>query len=165
MEQTFKYPNLLLGTRLGKAWVFPSSGIDVGGGYNEVKGIELYNGGPSECSVYSDKIVMHTQTDYALSCFSAATANMSSTDFFVLDLDPAPIGYGAAFKNPGQEGAWLDATFMINSRKQQGAYYHLRFDNNGCTDGKRCIVWFRDIMFTESTEPHAWAPAEGEVWP
>lgn len=24
---------------------------------------------------------------------------------------------------------------------------------------------FRDIMLTEGTEPRAWAPAEGEVWP
>ncbi len=43
--------------------------------------------------------------------------------------------------------------------------FHLRFDNNGSTDGKSCLIWFRDIMLTEGTEPHAWAPAEGEVWP
>lgn len=41
----------------------------------------------------------------------------------------------------------------------------MRFDNNGSTDGESCLIWFRDIMLTEGTEPMAWAPAEGEAWP
>ena len=40
--------------------------------------------------------------------------------------------------------------------------FRLRFDNNGSTDGKNCLIWFRDIMLVEGTEPRAWAPAEGE---
>lgn len=162
MAQAFSHPNLLSGTRSGDAWAFPS-GSGVSGGYNKVTGIELYNTNQSECVSYSPTLVMHTHTDYVLSCFSASTANMSSTEFFALDMGSGNVGANVAFKNPGPEGAWLDATFEIYNGMPDGAYYHLRFDNNGSTDGSRSIVWFRDIMLTEGTERHAWAPAEGET--
>lgn len=163
MAQAFSHPNLLSDTRSGNAWAWPSGVSGAGGGYNKVNGIELYNDNSSECVIYSPILVMHTNTDYTLSCFSASTANMSSTEFFVLNMDGGSVGYNAAFKNPGPEGAWLNATFRIYSGIPDGAYYHLRFDNNGSTDGTRCLISFRDIMLTEGTEPHAWAPAEGET--
>ena len=162
MAQAFSHPNLLSGTRSGDTFVFPS-GSGVSGGYNKATGIEQYNGNPFECSAYTDTLVMHTHTDYVLSCFSASTANMSSTEFFALDMDNGWVGANVAFKNPGPEGAWLDTTFKLYSGMPDGALYHLRFDNNGTTDGERCLVWFRDIMPTEGTEPHAWAPAEVET--
>lgn len=162
MAQAFSHPNLLSGTRSGNAWAWPSGG-GVDGGYNKVTGIELYNDNPAECVCYSPTLVMHTHTDYSLSCFSASTANMSSTEFFALAMDGGQVGANAAFKNPGPEGAWLDATFNIYSVMPDVALYHMRFDNNGSTDGQRCLIWFRDIMLAEGTEPHAWAPAEGET--
>lgn len=62
-------------------------------------------------------------------------------------------------------GAWLDATFRLDANARDGVPFQLRFDNNGTTDSKQSLVWFRDIMLCESDVPHAWAPAEGEVWP
>lgn len=158
MAQSFLYPNMLAGTRSGNAWA-----VGAGGGYNKVTGIELYNDKPSECVVYSPTLVMHTNTGYTLSCFSASTANMSSTEFFALNMDSGQVGAHVAFENPGPEGAWLDATFRIYSDMPDGALYHMRFDNNGSTDGSRSLVWFRDIMLVDGTEPRAWAPAEGET--
>ena len=162
MAQAFSHPNLVSGTRSGNAWAFPS-GSGAGGGYNKATGMEIYNDNPSECVIYSPQSVMHTQTDYVLSCFSSSTANMSSTEFFVLDMDRGQVGHNVAFKNPGPDGAWLDVTFKIYSGMPDGAFYHLRFDNNGSTDGERCLIWFRDIMLVDGTEPRAWAPAEGET--
>lgn len=161
MEQTFEYPNLVAGTRSGQGWL----GGDAGGGYDPDKGIALYNSKTTEVSLYSPTLVMHTGTDYTLHCFAASTANMSSTEFFVLCMDGGQVGAHVAFKNPGPEGAWLDATFRIYDVMPDGGTFKLRFDNNGSTDGQRCSIWFRDVMLVEGTEPHAWAPAEGEVWP
>lgn len=62
-------------------------------------------------------------------------------------------------------GAWLNWTFRLKANARDGVPFRIRFDNNGSTDGKNALIWFRDIMLTEGTEPHAWAPAEGEVWP
>lgn len=162
MAQSFQYPNLLSGTRSGNAWELPVGGGSLGL-YNKVTGIELYNDKPSETFIYSPQLAMHTHTDYALSYFSASTANMSSTEFFVLYKDYNSVGANVAFNSPGPEGAWLDATFKIYGEMPDGAYCKLRFDNNGSTDGERCLIWFRDIMLVDGTEPRAWAPAEGET--
>lgn len=161
MARAFSHPNLLSGTRSGNAWAFPS-GSGVGGSHNKVTGIEPYNDRPSECVVYSPASAMHTNTDYALSCFSASTANLSSTESFALSMDGGQVGYNAALKNPGPEGAWPDATSKIYSGMPDGASYRLRFDDNGSTDGERCLVRFRDIMPTDGAERHAWAPAGGD---
>ena len=168
MEQTFQYPNLLTGTRSGKGWSRGGSGAS--GGYNPDTGIELHNTQSSENFLYSPPVVLHKNTDYTLHCFAANTANMSSTDIIVLDTGGYSssyqwIGAGLDNKNPGPEGVWLDWTFRLNANARDGVPFRLRFDNNGSTDGENCLILFRDIMLTEGTEPRAWAPAEGEVWP
>lgn len=164
----YEYPNLLSGTRSGKGWTRIGSGAD--GGYDPSTGITLYNSKTTEDLLYSPQVVLHKGIDYTLHCFAASTANMSSTELWVLDGMTASDSYnwiGAyhALKTPGPGGAWLDATFRLNAQARDGVPFKLRFDNNGSTDGKNCLIWFRDIMLTEGTEPHAWAPAEGEVWP
>ena len=168
MEQTFQYPNLLTGTRSGKGWTHEGSGA--GGGYNPDTGITLSNTQSSENFLYSPPVVLHKNTDYTLHCFAASTANMSGTDIWVLDMAGGSSSYewiGASLnnKNPGPGGAWLDWTFRLHPNARDGVTFRLRFDNNGSTDGENCRIWFRDVMLTEGTEPHAWAPAEGEVWP
>lgn len=167
MAQTFAYPNLLTGTRSGKGWL-RSSGA--GGSYNAGTGIELSNSKTTENFLYSPPVVLHKNVDYTLHCFAANTANMSSTDIIVLDAGGSSssyqwIGAGLNNKNPGSEGVWLDWTFRLDANARDGVPFRLRFDNNGSTDGQSCLIWFRDIMLTEGTEPRAWAPAEGEVWP
>lgn len=168
MEQTFEYPNLLAGTRSGDGWTRRGSGA--GGGYNHNTGIELYNSKATEDFLFSPPVVLHKNIDYTLHCFASSTANMSSTELWVLDGNHASdsynwIGAHPALKTPGPGGAWLDATFRLRADARDGVPFQLRFDNNGSTDGENCIIWFRDIMLTEGTEPHAWAPASGEVWP
>lgn len=168
MGQTYQYTNLLSGTRSGEGWTRSGSGAD--GGYNPSTGITLHNSKSTEVFLFSPPVVLHKGTDYTLHCLAANTANMSSTELWVLDGDSFSdsynwIGAHPALKTPGPGGAWLDATFRLSADARDGVPFRLRFDNNGSTDGKRCLIWFRDIMLTEGTEPHAWAPAAGEVWP
>jgi hypothetical protein len=168
MEQTFQYPNLLTGTRSGEGWFRSGSGAS--GGYNPDTGITLYNSESTEDVLYSPRVTLHKNTDYTLHCLAANTANMASTDLWVFDTGGPSGSYqwiGARLlnKNPGPVGAWLDWTFRLDANARDGVPFQLRFDNNGSTDGKSCLIWFRDIMLTEGTEPRAWAPASGEVWP
>lgn len=163
MAQTFQHTNLLSGTRSGEGWTRNGSG-----GY--YFGIELYNSKTTEDFLFSPRVTLRKDTDYTLHCYAANTANMSSTEVWVLDGTGASdsynwIGAHVPFKAPGPGGAWLDATFRLNADARDGVPFRLRFDNNGSTDGENALIWFRDIMLTEGTEPHAWAPAEGEVWP
>lgn len=170
MGQTFEYPNLIAGTRSGKGWTYqgPAGGSVT---YNEtVKALALQGTSRTEFFMFSPPVVLHKGIDYTLHCFAANTSNMLSTELFVLDLDGSSdsyqwIGANVRWKAPGPRGGWLDATFRLGARARDGVPFRLRFDNNGSTDGSDCLIWFRDIMLTEGTEPHAWAPAEGEVWP
>lgn len=166
MEQTFEYPNLFSGTRTGKGWTNTGGTV----GYNQGTGIELHNSMSSECFIWSPEIVLHTGRKYSLSFYAASTANMSGCDIFVLDDGGFSNDYQciAASKqnfNPPYGGAWYAWTFSIDPRARDGATFHVRFDNNGTTDGNPSLVWFRDIMLCESDVPRAWAPAAGEVWP
>ena len=170
MAQTFQYPNLLSGTRSGEGWLYsgPAGGTFY---YNETTQALVLQGIPTtEFFMFSPPVILHRGIDYTLHCFAASTANMSSTELWVLDGTGASdsynwIGAHPALKTPGPGGAWLDATFRLDAQARDGVPFRLRFDNNGSTDGESCLIWFRDVMLTEGTEPRAWAPAEGEVWP
>jgi hypothetical protein len=164
MAQVFQYPNLITGTRSGSGWF-----LDDGSGaiYNPGTGIELYNAKPTEDFLYSSPVVLHKDTDYTLHCFAANTSNMRSTEMWVLDMGKVPDGYNwigsyALLDTPGPRG-WLDATFRLGAQARDGVPFNIRFDNNGSTDGENCLIWFRDVMLVEGTEPAAWAPAEGET--
>ena len=165
----YEYPNLLSGTRSGKGWTYQGP---AGGAFKydkERNYLALHGTSKSEFFMKSPPVVLHKNIDYTLHCLSANTANMSSTDIYVLDIDGPSSGYqyigaGLYKKNP-LGGMWLDWTFRLDANARDGGSFRLRFDNNGSTDGEDCLVWFRDVMLTEGTEPRAWAPAEGEVWP
>lgn len=168
--QTYQYPNLLSGTRSGEGWSYsgPAGGAVT---YSEmVKALALQGTSKTEFFMFSPIVVLHKGIDYTLHCFAASTANMSSTELWVLDVTGYSdsynwIGAYAVFKTPGPGGGWFDATFRLDAQARDGVPFRLRFDNNGSTDGQNCLIWFRDIMLVEGTEPHAWAPASGEVWP
>ena len=105
--QTFECQNLLSGTRSGKGWT--RSGSGAGGIYNARTGFELYNSKTTEDFLFSPPVVLHKNTDYTLHCFAANTANMSSTELWVLDCEGVSdsykwIGAYAALKNPGLGG-------------------------------------------------------------
>ena len=167
----YLYPNLLSGTRSGKGWTYdgPAGGGAVG--YTKVNNaLTLQGTSKHEFFLVSPLVVLHKNTDYTLHCFAANTANMSSTEVWVLDAGGNSSSYqwlGAylTLRTPGPEGDWLDATLRLDAQARDGARFYLRFDNNGSTNGQNCLIWFRDVMLTEGTEPHAWAPASGEVWP
>ena len=170
MAQTFEWPNLLAGTRSGKGWTYegPAGGTVT---YIEtIKALAMQGTSRTEFFMFSPPVVLHKDTDYTLHCFAANTANMSSTDIWVLDTDGYASSYqwiGASLnnKNPGPGGVWLDWTFRLDANARDGGTFNVRFDNNGSTNGQNCLIWFRDVMLVEGTEPRAWAPAEGEVWP
>lgn len=170
MEQTYQYQNLLSGTRSGKGWTYagPAGGSIY---YDKINNhLALHGTSKNEFFMFSPQVILHKNTDYTLHCLAANTANMSGTELWVLDGTGASdsynwIGAHPALKTPGPGGAWLDATFRLDANARDGVPFQVRFDNNGSTDGKSCLIWFRDIMLAEGTEPHAWAPAEGEVWP
>lgn len=164
--ETFEYPNLLSGTRSGDGWT--RSGAE-DSGYNPDTGITLYNSTSSENFLFSPPVVLHKGVDYTLHCFAANTRNLISTAAWVLD----DAGYSSSYKwigaylrlNKPGPGGWLDATFRLDANARDGAKFKIRFDNDGSANGRTCLIWFRDVMLTEGTEPHAWAPAEGEGWP
>lgn len=169
--QTFIYPNLLSGTRSGERWKYVGP-AGVGAVTYDKKNncLALQGTSKNEFFMYSPPVVLHRNTDYTLHCFAANTANMSGTELFVLDDAGSSssyywIGNHSLLTAPGPGAGWLNVTFRLNPNSRDGGPFRLRFDNNGSTDGKNCLIWFRDIMLTEGTEPHAWAPAEGEVWP
>lgn len=166
--QTFQYPNLLVGTRSGKGWTYlgPAGGAVT---YSEtVKALALQGTSKHEFFMFSPPVVLHKDTDYTLHCFAANTENMTSTELWVLDTDGYKssykwIGAHVTFKNPGPVGGWLDFTFRLNANARDGGTFQVRFDNNGSSDGENCLIWFRDVMLVEGTEPAAWAPTEGET--
>lgn len=167
MAQTFEYPNMLSGTRTGKGWT-REGGIG-GNGFDAGTGLELCNKKADECFLASPDVVLHTRRTYSLSFYAASTANMSSCDIFVLDNG----GYGDAYQwigatkssiKPPAGGAWTTWTFTLSPQARDGATFRVRFDNNGTTDGKQCLVWFRDIMLCESDVPRAWAPGPDDDW-
>lgn len=105
MEQTYQYPNLLSGTRSGEGWTWEGAG----GIYDAATGFELYNTKSTEDFLFSPQVILHKNTDYTLHCFAANTANMSSTELWVLDVDGASdsynwIGAYSALKTPGPGG-------------------------------------------------------------
>lgn len=166
----YEYPNLLSGTRSGKGWKREDPAGVGAVTYDKTNNyLALHGTSKSEFFLKSPPVVLHKDTDYTLHCFAANTTNMSGTELFVLDIAGGSssyqwIGAYAALKTPGP-GAWLDWTFRLDANARDGVPFQVRFDNNGSTNGQNCLIWFRDIMLTEGTEPHAWAPAEGEVWP
>ena len=107
MGQEYEYPNLLSGTRTGKGWTRGGSGA--GGGYNPNTGIGLYNSKSTEDFLFSPRVVLHKGIDYTLHCFAASTANMRSTEMWVLDKGGPSnsykwIGAFVPFKTPGPGG-------------------------------------------------------------
>jgi hypothetical protein len=170
MGQTFQYPNLLSGTRDGTGWSKNGHKPSNFGYSKSIRALYVQGTATKEFFLYSPPVVLHKNTDYTLHCLSANTANMRGTGLYVLDGWTSSdsynwIGAHVNLKTPGPWGGWLDATFRLYDDARDGVPFRLRFDNYGSTDGSNCLIWFRDIMLTEGTEPHAWAPAEGEVWP
>lgn len=109
MEQTYQYPNLLSGTRSGKGWTYsgPAGGSIYCDKMNNY--LALYGTSEREFFMWSPNVVLHKGTDYTLHCFAANTANMSSTELWVLDVDGFSdsykwIGSHASLKTPGQGG-------------------------------------------------------------
>ena len=170
MEQTFQYPNLLTGTRDANGWTSGGHSPRDFGYSEHIGALYIQGTAAEEFYMFSPPVVLHKNIDYTLHCLAANTSNMRGTELFVLDVDGVSdsyqwIGAYAALKTSGPGGGWLDVTFRLKANARDGVPFRLRFDNNGSTDGKSALIWFRDIMLVEGTEPHAWAPAEGEVWP
>ena len=168
--QTFQYPNLLTGTRSGQGWnladnkpVTPDQSA-----YRYGPVLPCYNSAATETYLWSPPVTLHRDTDYVLSFLAASTNNMKGFDVHVLDVDASYTGWIGAEMNPekpGGGGRWYSLPFRLSGASHDGASYRVRFDNNGSSNGENCLIWFRDVMLVEGTEPHAWAPAEGEVWP
>ncbi len=158
MTQTFKYPNLLTGSRSGAGWTYPNGGIDV------IHRHVLYNNTNKENYIYSPLVSLKHGITYAFSAYSANTENCAGIDMFVL-YEKIVDGWIAVTnthcaKGPG--GGWVICIFSLPTASPEGNY-QIRFDNNGSTDGKNAIIWFDSPMLCIASEPHAWAPAEGEV--
>lgn len=165
MAQTFTYPNLLSGTRTGKGWTrVGSTGSFVDGH------IEVVNSRTSEGFLFSPYAELRHGPVYQISAFTANTSNCKGSQVYVLYEDDRADGYIAkgfydVMRGPG--GGWFHGSFSIPESSPEGRY-RIRFDNDGTSDGQPSYpsyLWFRDIMLCEAAEPHAWAPAEGEVWP
>lgn len=150
MAQTFQYPNLFTADRK----------------YGRFR--EIHNSTKTEVTPFLSgyAIPLKADTWYTLSAWLDRTENMSSTDVFIIDHNGTytPV-FCAVLPNIPSGGGYLSWTFKPNSNFKDTSKCFLRFDNNGSTDGKNSILRVRDVMLVEGTEPRAWAPAAGEVWP
>ena len=165
MSQIFEYPNLLTGSRSGVGWKY-----DNGGMRNEYsngnKQHTLYNSTNEENFIVSPLVSLKHGITYTLSVYTANTENCVGSDLYVL-YEKAATGWVAAYVYncaKGPRGGWITFVFTIPDTSPEGNYF-IRFDNNGSTDGKDALIWFDSPMLCVASEPHAWAPAEGEVWP
>lgn len=169
MEQTFEYPNLLTGTR---------DHMSLYSYNNPVRPVALAAapGGVAYALVNADAIENYLWTsladlrhgkEYALSLWMASTDNCSSTDVFAIDTEDGHYGAIDLLNKvkPPFGGGWYSWKFSVKDSDREGKYYRLRIDNNGSTDGRESTLYVADVMLTEGTEPRAWAPSEGEVWP
>lgn len=170
MAQIFQYPNLLSGTRSGEGWKI-AGGKPVTPDKSAYKWgpvLPCYNSAATETYLWSPPVTLHRDTGYVLSFLAAGTDNLKGVDVHVLDVDASYVGWVGAemyIEKPGGGGRWYSLPFRLSGASHDGASYKIRFDNNGSAGGGMAIVWFANVMLTEGTEPHAWAPAEGEVWP
>lgn len=165
MAQTFEYPNLLAGTR--GAYCYKE---DWGQQQDDSQPWDLHNASPTQENYLLPSglrnIPLKPGTDYTLYFWADRTDNMKSADAFLIDVDGgyAPLWHADNFQIP-VGGGYVSWTFRFWYEPKETTRYGIRFDNNGSTDGKDSILRIRDVMLTEGTEPHAWAPAAGEVWP
>ena len=162
MSQTFEYPNLLTGSRSGIGWTY-----DSGSFYKPLLNHDLHNSTKNENYIQSPLFILKHGITYAFSALTANTANCMSAEIWILYEKVGVDGWiGGVIRSVGKGpgGGWVTHTFSLPSTSPEGHYY-LRFDNNGSTDGKDALIWFNSPMLCIAEEPHAWAPAEGEVWP
>lgn len=158
MTQTFEYPNLLTGSRSGVGWAYWNGHMD------DNQHHLLYNSTNIENYIFSPLIVLKHGITYEFSVYTANTENCAGSKIFVLyeKVVDGWIAKSAYRIEKGPRGGWVTFTFTIPDASPEGNYY-IRFDNNGSTDGKDALVWFADPMLCVASEPHAWAPAEGET--
>lgn len=119
MAQNFQYSNLLSGTRSGEGWIRVGSGA--GGGYNAGTGIELYNDGSSERSLYSPPVVLHPGSDYTLSCFAANTDNMKGTKWCVINKATGSLATYHVLDSPGPGGGYGSPSIFVFGTMQRTA--------------------------------------------
>ena len=168
--QTFQYPNLLSGTRdhmslysYNNFVVRPVALTAAPGGL----AYALMNADAKENFLWTSLADLRHGKEYVLSLWMASTDNCASTDVFAIDTEDGhydAIGVENKVKPPFG-GGWYSWTFWVPDNYREGKRYRLRIDNNGSTDGRESTLYVADVMLVEGTEPRAWAPAEGEVWP
>lgn len=161
----FLYPNLISGTR--GSYCFKDDRYQP---QDDSQQWDLHNASQTQENFmwpsFHEGVPLKPDTDYTLYFWADRTDNMSSADIFVIDVDGGyvPLWGAPQFQIPAG-GGYVSRTFRFSYTPNENTKYQLRFDNNGSTDGQDSILRIRDVMLTEGTEPHAWAPANGEVWP
>ena len=168
MSQTFEYPNLLTGSRSGAGWSYDNGGMRyeaLGRGF-ENKQHALLNSTKNENYIRSPYVLLKHGIAYAFSVYTANESNCAGSDIYVLynQITDGWIAGEIIHCEKGRVGGEVTFMFTIPDTSPEGNYY-IRFDNNGSTDGKDALIWFGSPMLCIASEPHAWAPAEGEVWP
>lgn len=163
MSQTFEYPNLLKGSRSGAGWIY-----DKGIFFDKLRLNHcLYNNTKKENFLYSGIFHLVHGVDYTLSVLTANTANCMGSEIHILSTEIIGKDGWIAFESKDiakGPGGWVIETFSLPAKSPEGNY-QIRFDNDGSKDGEDALIWFNSPMLCIASEPHAWAPAEGEVWP
>ena len=174
MGQAFRYPNLVAGTRDADGLataphgnrLIPRVALAAAPGG---RAYALSNASNDErFAIPRETFRLRHGVRYSLSLWAAATENMGSMDVYVLAYGTFDNGWIAASRfgiAPASGGGWLSWAFSLPEASREDWDYYLRFDNNGSTDGAESTLWVADPMLCEGTQAHAWAPAEGEVWP
>ncbi len=161
----YRYPNIISGTRGTGCYVESWDQQQ-----DDSQPWDLHNSSKTQENFLwpsgLNNIPLKPGTDYTLYFWADRTDNMKSADAFVIDVDGGyvPLQMMTDFQIPAG-GGYVSWTFRFSYEPNKSTRYGIRFDNNGSTDGKDSILRIRDVMLTEGTEPHAWAPAAGEVWP
>ena len=165
MSQTFEYPNLLTGSRSGAGWLYDNGGMRLERSDLNHKQHALLNSKKHENFIRSPLVSLKHGIVYEFSVYTANGSNCAGSDIFVLYEKTVDGWIAKQIANcaKGLGGGWITFALTIPDASPEGNYY-IRFDNNGSTDGKDALIWFDSPMLCIASEPHAWAPAEGEVW-
>lgn len=142
----FSAVNLIDGSKNGDGWT----------AYDRLKDgvFERDNATPNENFIYTSKFSIIKDEQYTLSLWWKASKNVSSADIYQL----GGLNNELALKSvvPAE---WTNLAITFKA-KDSIDNAHIRFDNNGSSDGQTATLYIKEIMLVRGNRPAlSWSPS------
>ena len=142
----FSAVNLIDGSKNGDGWT----------AYDRLKDgvFERDNATPNENFIYTSKFSIIKDEQYTLSLWWKASKNVSSADIYQL----GGLNNELALKSvvPAE---WTNLAITFKA-KDSIDNAHIRFDNNGSSDGQTATLYIKEIMLVRGNKPAlSWSPS------